>query len=119
MMVKLKQTLKESVWDNGQVMLVDIARREELTLGPTRRMQELMVRRNSEILRTVEKVGNSGDASSQIAAINDKYGVLITAAARSGENPGRPFPSNEKGETIMIEGDRTESEKLIFAAIIG
>jgi hypothetical protein len=119
MLVKLKETLKESVWDNGQAMLVDVARREELKLGPNRKMQELMVRRNSEILRTVEVVGDSRDASSQIAAINDKYGVLITAAARLGEDPSLPFRSNGKGEAIMIEDDRTKKEKLIFAIVIG
>jgi hypothetical protein len=114
---KLKRTLTESVWDNGQVMLIDVARREQLRLGPNRKMQELMLRRNSEILSTLEV---SSDADSQTAAINDRYGVLITEAARLGDDPWPSSPrlKKGKGETIMSEGKSTDSEKLIFTIVI-
>lgn len=115
---KLKRTLHESVWDNGQVMLVDIARRENLKLGPTRRMQELMLRRNSEILRTLEVFGSSGDADSQISAINDRYGVLITEAARLGDDSWQE-PSNPSGKSKKKRKDRTDPEHLIFAIVVG
>jgi len=112
---KLKRTLTESVWDNGQVMLIDIARRENLRLGPNRKMQELMVRRNSEILQTVEVSGGSDKADSQIAAINDRYGVLITEAAHLGEDPWPP--KNGQKDKTAKDGKKTDST-LIFAIIV-
>eukprot|EP00913_Durusdinium_trenchii_P000845 g787.t1 len=37
---QVKQTVEENIWDNGQDLLVDVARREGLKLGPNRKMQE-------------------------------------------------------------------------------
>uniref|UniRef100_A0A7S4QAU9 Uncharacterized protein n=1 Tax=Alexandrium monilatum TaxID=311494 RepID=A0A7S4QAU9_9DINO len=83
----LRRTVSESVWDNGQVMLVDIARREGLRLGPNRKMQELMLKRNSEIIQTIENHGDSGVADRRISAINNRYALMIMDAARLGDDP--------------------------------
>ncbi|CAE8639320.1 unnamed protein product, partial [Polarella glacialis] len=86
----VKQTVEESIWDNGQVMLVDIARREGMKLGPNSRMQELMAQRNvavTEILKTYTS-DNSAEAQSMINSVNIKYGALIAEAANSYPDDG-------------------------------
>jgi len=97
--VKLRQTVSESIWDNGQVMLVDVARREGLRLGPNRKMQEIMLDRNSEILRTIQAFGDNGASDKMISVINGRYSQLITDAARLGDDPqgGVPFTSGSGG----------------------
>mmetsp|Transcript_135559 Transcript_135559/g.329522 ORF Transcript_135559/g.329522 Transcript_135559/m.329522 type:complete len:346 (+) Transcript_135559:84-1121(+) len=84
---RIRQTVTESIWDNGQVMLVDIARREGLRLGPNRHMQELMLERNSQILAVIEEFGDTGFTDRRIAEINNRFAVLIQDAARLGEDP--------------------------------
>uniref|UniRef100_A0A7R9ZZA3 Uncharacterized protein n=1 Tax=Pyrodinium bahamense TaxID=73915 RepID=A0A7R9ZZA3_9DINO len=105
---KFKKTVSESIWDNGQVMLVDIARREGLRLGPNRGMQELMLKRNDEITHVIEALGPTGLADVKIAGINDRYAVLITDAARTGEDPYDLYES--EGEKIL-EAKKRELEK--------
>jgi len=77
----MKRTLEDSVWDNGQMMLTDIARREGLKHGPNRQMQELMVRRNAAVLAAVADDGDDGRIQ-RTSAINEQYTLKITQAAR-------------------------------------
>jgi len=109
---KLKRTVEDSVWDNGQAMLVDIARREGLQLGPNRRMQELMLRRNSEIISTISQFGDSGETDQRIGAINDRYALLITDAARQGDD------EHPDGGRLYSEGKRDEQNLEVIIAII-
>jgi hypothetical protein len=84
-------TMEDSIWENGQSMLLEIARQESLRLGPNRRMQELMVRRNDEILAYLaSNNSNTGLASLdlRIEEINSRYIVDITEAARQGPDDG-------------------------------
>lgn len=82
-MVKLQKTLQETIWDNGQMMLIDIARRAGLRHGPNRKMQELMVLRNSAVLKAVQSDrGSLANLDGSTAAINDQYISQITQAAR-------------------------------------
>jgi len=87
---EVKQTLEESVWDNGQDLLVDIARRENLELGPNRKMQELMVRRNELVLEASKafETGNRMEVEQRIQNINAYYTHLITDAARTYPDDG-------------------------------
>mmetsp|Transcript_129736 Transcript_129736/g.252747 ORF Transcript_129736/g.252747 Transcript_129736/m.252747 type:complete len:571 (-) Transcript_129736:319-2031(-) len=110
---KLKRTLAESIWDNGQVMLTDIARRANMTFGPNRKMQELMVRRNSEILKALDAYGDNADT--QIAGINDRYSVLITEAAELGEDPGMGRSTVMK---IMTKGSSKGDSSIPIIAIV-
>jgi len=92
---KLQRTVEESIWDNGQVMLVDIARRAGLKLGPNRRMQELMQKRNDEILAIINSARADASVDVQISEVNTRYAQAITNAARRGpdanqwKGPGR------------------------------
>lgn len=110
---KLRKTVSESIWDNGQVMLVEIARREGLRLGANRHMQELMLRRNSEIIQTIEQNGDSGQTDRRIALINDHYSVLISDAASLGEDPlyrGRG--------SIGLHGDSNQNVGIVTAIVV-
>lgn len=81
----LEWTVKEDLWLNGQRMLVDIARREDLQLGPNRRMQELMLQRNEDIERALEEsmaAAYTSDLDEKIYRINLNYTSVITDAAR-------------------------------------
>eukprot|EP00434_Breviolum_minutum_P013087 symbB.v1.2.011533.t1/scaffold778.1/size163404/16 len=99
---EVKQTLEESVWDNGQDLLVDIARRENLELGPNRKMQELMVRRNELVLEASKsfETGNRMEVEKRIQNINAYYTHLITDAART-------YPDDGSGDE---KWDMRESE---------
>jgi hypothetical protein len=79
---KLKKTVEEGLWDNGQIMLVDIARREGLKYGPNRYMQELMVVRNAKITEIMKTTSGSKELDRMIAHTNRIYGRDITIAAR-------------------------------------
>jgi hypothetical protein len=79
-MDKLQKTLSEGLWDNGQMMLVDIARRAGLKYGPNRAMQELMAQRNEEI-KSVLDGSNDYHMNRRIAQINTEYGSKIAEAA--------------------------------------
>lgn len=111
--MKLKKTVAEGLWDNGQIMLVDIARREGLKYGPNRRMQELMLNRNSEITAISKLINTTAlDLDRRIAAINDRYTSAIVTAAR--EYPDTPF-------IIAVErdrGDKNKSNKMVGLIII-
>jgi len=79
---KLKATVNEGLWENGQIMLIDIARREGLQYGPNRGMQELMATRNERILAVVNDPSlQSAELDRRIASINAEYHVSITKAA--------------------------------------
>ncbi|CAE8711611.1 unnamed protein product [Polarella glacialis] len=108
----VKQTVEESIWDNGQVMLVDIARREGMQLGPNSRMQELMVQRNvavTDILKTYTN-DNSAEAQSMIDSVNKKYAALIAEAANS-------YPDDGSGKRDDW-GPDGEQEKTITTFIV-
>lgn len=79
----IAQAVEGALWDNGQVLLVDIARREGLDLGPNRQMQELMAQRNDEIIQASQDYGPLPNevTEAKIIEINDRYTSLITAAA--------------------------------------
>eukprot|EP00929_Paragymnodinium_shiwhaense_P108671 TRINITY_DN74994_c0_g1_i1.p1 TRINITY_DN74994_c0_g1~~TRINITY_DN74994_c0_g1_i1.p1 ORF type:complete len:529 (+),score=68.26 TRINITY_DN74994_c0_g1_i1:146-1732(+) len=80
--LKMGQTIEEHLWENGQMILIDIARREGLLLGPNRQMQEMMAGRNDEISRVVERKGSYAEAREEMRAINARYAVRIRDAAR-------------------------------------
>jgi len=80
---KLIKSVEEGLWDNGQIILVDIARREGLKFGPNRRMQELMATRNTKITEMIKKTDiKSSELDRRIAGINARYSQEITRAAR-------------------------------------
>jgi len=98
--------VEEGLWDNGQIMLIDIARREKLKYGPNRRMQELMASRNDQILAITRASTLSADlVDRRIAEINSKYIEQITRAAR--EFPDMPSTvdkddSEDNNTTLVI-----------------
>jgi len=75
--------LQDNIWDNGQVMLVDIARREGLVYGPNRRMQELMVERNDRVMYIIKPLNSTNGAAieSELKSVNERYARLIAEAA--------------------------------------
>jgi len=90
--------VKEDLWDNGQIMLIDIARRLGLKYGPNRKMQELMVSRNNEIMDVVGETGKTSfTLDRRIDAINERYSSKIIAAAS--EYPDTPRLHVEQEET--------------------
>lgn len=115
--LKLKETVSDSLWDNGQTMLVDIARREGLLHGPNRRMQELMVMRNDEILQVLDDGESEKEASKDkaraIALINDVYAERIVHAARVHGDDGANRPGKRGGEEEM------RKHYVVFAIIAG
>jgi len=80
---KLLSTMENGVWDNGQMMLVDIARRENLVYGPNREMQELMAERNREILSLIRDSADGQNLDRRISLINSKFTDKISNAARN------------------------------------
>jgi hypothetical protein len=71
---KLAKTVEEDLWENGQMALVDMARRTNLKYGPNRAMQELIVERNDKImdlLRSGESLGP--EMSRKIQTIQLEY----------------------------------------------
>jgi len=86
----VKKTLEADIWDNGQDLLTDIARREHLKLGPNRQMQELMVRRNELVLEANQAMstGTRHEVENRIQNINAYYTHLITEAARTYPDEG-------------------------------
>merc|ERR1712139_604736 len=74
---KITQTVEEGLWDNGQIMLVDIARREGLKYGPNRKMQELMAQRNDRILSAIHSNMSSAQVGNRIDRINFQYHNMI------------------------------------------
>lgn len=100
----LQWTVKEDLWENGQRMLLDIARREGLLWGPTRRMQELMLQRNEEILRALEesKVASYRfDLDETIHQINRRYSDGIIHAARYFDDSERPVAAEASSNTSV------------------
>lgn len=114
--MKLKGSLQDTVWENGQLLLVDIARRHSLLLGPTREMQRLIAERNARI---VELITTGGDSTLQmqrgsIAEINDEYVQLITEAAKAGDDlderlDGGPSGRGPDGERRRRRDRRDDS----------
>lgn len=94
---KLKKTMEEDLWDNGQIMLVDIARRQGLRYGPNRPMQELMATRNERILETLKMNMSSTSLDRRIAAINEHYHREILRAAQEGPDEP-PRKGRRKGD---------------------
>jgi len=82
---KTAKTIEEDLWENGQRMLLDIARREGLMLGPNREMQELMNRRNREIVQVTKDVESDmqAEVDEKIGEINQRYSNEITRSART------------------------------------
>lgn len=90
--------MKEGLWDNGQIMLTDIARRIGLKYGPNRKMQELMVSRNNEIMDVIgETKKTTFNLDRRIDAINERYSSQIIAAAT--QYPDAPRLQDEQEET--------------------
>jgi len=86
---KFGRTVEESIWDNGQIMLVDIARREGLQYGPNRAMQELMAERNDEILKLSANRDTLGFVAYDraLGGINRHYtGLIVEAAQNMGDD---------------------------------
>jgi len=96
---EVKKSLEESIWDNGQVLLVDIARREGLKFGPNRRMQELMVERNQLVLEESALLSpeNRAQVETKIQDINTYYSRLIAEAAREYPDTGLPAEDDQRG----------------------
>jgi len=124
----LHKTVEESLWDNGQVTLMDIARRENLHFGPNYRMQELMAQRNAEILRTIKFFGPlpNSDTERRISRLNQRYASLIVHAARTYSDDGRVrTPGTEGGRRRRGFRGRGEDKdgrkttiKIIIAAVV-
>jgi len=112
---EVKKTLEESIWDNGQVMLVDIARREGLQLGPNRRMQLLMAERNSAISDMLKVMSNENriEVEQRITRVNAEYASLISNAAREFPDDGGP------PEEPDLEDQKTESEPEQTSVLLG
>lgn len=81
---KLQRTMSATLWDNGQIMLIDIARQQGLLYGANRQMQELMLRRNADIeaLLKDSSTDNDGAVDAEIASVNDLYTQQIIHAAQ-------------------------------------
>lgn len=110
-MIKLTGVLLEdNVWENGQMLLITIAREAGLTLGPNRKMQELMAERNVQILLVLAQadIANQGGTISEnyppIARLNEQYTQRIAQAAREYPDDGG---TKNKGEGDHEEGDST------------
>lgn len=108
----LAHTLEEGLWDNGQTMLTDIARREGLKHGPNRRMQQLMAERNAKILEA-SKSAEADPHKAQhldtwIGEINAEYTAKITKAAH--EYPDSP-------STVTREFDDDDDHTVIITII--
>lgn len=114
---KLVQTIQDDLWENGQRMLLDIARREGLVLGPNRRMQELMHARNEAIVK-ITNAARDGESNLEelIASINARYSMHITRAARTdGDDPVYLQRTVKQGG--KAEG-RDDSESALMLTII-
>jgi len=114
---EVKKIVEESIWDNGQVMLVDIARREGLQLGPNRRMQELMLERNKavgDIWRTYD-ANDSAEVETQVDRLNKYYASLIEKAAREYPDDGWDMNGKHGNEERGEDGDRNQN----WTAFIG
>lgn len=115
---QVTETLAQSLWDNGQVMLVDIARREGLQLGPNTKMQELMLRRNSEVQRVIQTFGPSSlrKVKQLTADINTRYTKLITDAAHAAPDDGG---GKEKPYTAAREAAEKDFQtRTVFTVVI-
>ncbi|CAJ1443644.1 unnamed protein product, partial [Effrenium voratum] len=101
---QVKQTLEDNLWDNGQVLLSDIARREGLKLGANRKMQELMLERNELVLELSRTLSaeNRPQVEGKIQDINSYYSQLIVQAARTypdeGTNPDEIEALRQRGQ---------------------
>jgi hypothetical protein len=104
----LAATIEEGLWDNGQTMLTDIARREGLQHGPNRRMQQLMAERNAKILEASKSAEEDPHKAQHldtwISEINKEYTTKITKAAH--EYPDSP-------STVTREYDDDDDTVLI------
>lgn len=113
-MEKLTDTLSDDLWLNGQDMLVDIARREGLTLGPNYQMQALMVQRNDKIRAVLaDKSASTEKTSAAIASINSEYSALIREAAKKYGNTG---PRKQDGRR---EGGDEKKRYVVFGVVTG
>jgi len=106
--------LNDNIWDNGQVMLVDIARREGLKYGPNRRMQELMAERNEAVLYIIAPLNatNRAGIEKKVVEINSHYTALITEAAQKYEDDGWRRGQNDR------DPDRDRSWSSAFAVLV-
>jgi len=120
---EVKRTLEESIWDNGQVLLVDIARREGLQLGPNRKMQELMQERNELVLKASSSLttSNRAEVETRIRDINAYYSRMIEEAARSYPDIGLGPESAKGAETglsLMLAILLTVTVLLVIVLIV-
>mmetsp|Transcript_50751 Transcript_50751/g.128887 ORF Transcript_50751/g.128887 Transcript_50751/m.128887 type:complete len:598 (-) Transcript_50751:185-1978(-) len=117
--LKLDLTVTDGIWDNGQMMLVDIARRQGLLHGPNRRMQELMVMRNDKILEVLKGKEQPDRANSfLIAQINDEYTQLISEAAKSFGDDGYMLTHND-AELEAAAKKETKNSIVYFVVTAG
>lgn len=121
---EVKRTLEESIWDNGQVLLVDIARREGLQLGPNRKMQELMQERNELVLKASSSLttSNRAEVETRIQDINAYYSRMIEEAARTYPDIGlgapEPGRGAEAGLSLMLAILLTLTVLLVIVLIV-
>ncbi|CAE7728766.1 unnamed protein product [Symbiodinium microadriaticum] len=121
---EVKRTLEESIWDNGQVLLVDIARREGLQLGPNRKMQELMQERNELVLKASSSLttSNRAEVETRIQDINAYYSRMIEEAARTYPDIGlgapEPGRGAENGLSLMLAILLTLTVLLVIVLIV-
>lgn len=101
---QVKQTVEENIWDNGQDLLVDVARREGLKLGPNRKMQELMMERNEKIVEASKGItpSNRQEVETRIKNINTYYTHQITQAAREYGDDGSQLNVFKQREEEML-----------------
>jgi len=97
---KLKVTVDEGLYYNGQHMLLDIAKRSGLKYGPNRRMQALMVERNDEISEVMMMNLKAFQLDRRIGDINSRYSAAIIQAAQDYPDDGNWQPPEAEDEDV-------------------
>jgi hypothetical protein len=102
---KLRVTLDEGLYYNGQHMLLDIAKRQGLKHGPNRRMKALMVERNDKISEVMAmNLKDYREVDRRIGDINSRYSAAIIKAAQDYPDDGnwRPAEAEDVRSTTPI-----------------
>jgi len=79
-------------------MLLDIAKRQGLKHGPNRRMQALMVERNTKITKVMEMNLKAFELDRRISDINSRYSAAIIKAAQDYPDDGNWQPAEKEDD---------------------
>jgi hypothetical protein len=110
---KLTKIVEQELWDNGQKMLVNVARKAGLKFGPNRAMQKLMAERNDKISALMHAHdGTQGPQISQrIAVLNAEYGKEISWAASV-------YPDVPAKVVVKRSGDADQRKRAIIIVVV-